>query len=147
MGKRKILFWVLFIVSMIIGAIYMFILYSPDQTQPIDEYFDHNSEEASDCLSCHETEKPKRHFNGQCAYCHDDAAWNPSIFDHTFPMDHEDANGNCSLCHTDDDYQEYTCFSCHEHTPENIADKHAEEGIPDHTNCISCHTYEQESED
>ena len=144
MGKRNIMFGASFITLTIIAAIYMFIEYKPGQSPAIDEYFDHVSEGATDCVDCHEKITPGHHFNGQCSYCHDEAAWKPAFFDHTFPMDHEGANGDCSSCHSVEDYQDYTCYGCHDHTAESIAAKHTEEGIPDYSNCMACHTYEQE---
>jgi hypothetical protein len=37
------------------------------------------------------------------------------------------------------DRRQYTCYGCHEHTKANIRAKHVREGIPNFTNCISCH--------
>lgn len=37
------------------------------------------------------------------------------------------------------DYSRYTCYGCHEHTPDNIRREHIEEGIRDFDNCVECH--------
>jgi hypothetical protein len=38
-----------------------------------------------------------------------------------------------------DDYSRYTCYGCHEHSPEKIRREHIEEGIRDFKNCVECH--------
>jgi hypothetical protein len=42
-------------------------------------------------------------------------------------------------CHVRNDYSRYTCYGCHEHTPDNIRRKHVEEGIRQFDNCVECH--------
>jgi len=38
------------------------------------------------------------------------------------------------------DYSRYTCYSCHEHTPDNIRREHIKEGISKYDNCVECHS-------
>ena len=46
----------------------------------------------------------------------------------------------CRTCH-ETSLSTYTCYGCHEHTPQNVIPKHSEEGIRDLTNCARCHTH------
>jgi hypothetical protein len=50
-----------------------------------------------------------------------------------------DHNTRCVTCHVRNDYQQYTCYGCHEHTPANIRREHVEEGIRDFNDCVECH--------
>jgi hypothetical protein len=64
----------------------------------------------------------------------------PATFDHArFFMLDRDHNAACTTCHTTSDRRQYTCYGCHEHTEANIRAKHVREGIPNFTNCVSCH--------
>jgi hypothetical protein len=96
------------------------------------------------CAACHGPERPAdvlhRDARGECSACHQTTAWKPATFEHArfFEFD-----GNhpprCEDCHPGQVYDRYTCYGCHEHTPENMAAAHREEGIPDLTNCVKCH--------
>ena len=94
------------------------------------------------CASCHVAPKTAVHSGatGQCTQCHGQDHWKPATFDHTrfFALD-QDHNAPCLTCHTTSDRRQYTCFGCHEHTLSNIRAKHIREGIPNFTNCVSCH--------
>jgi hypothetical protein len=58
--------------------------------------------------------------------------------DKLFRLD-SDHNARCITCHEGSDYRRYTCYGCHEHTPDNIRREHVEEGIRDYSNCVKCH--------
>jgi hypothetical protein len=94
------------------------------------------------CQSCHSapTDSFHRQNTAACTQCHSTQRWSPSTFDHRrfFVLDgaHEAA---CATCHTNNDFTRYTCFGCHEHTPENIRAEHEEEGIRNRDDCVSCH--------
>ncbi len=94
------------------------------------------------CSSCHQPPKDTLHrqLKGECTSCHSQQAWRPATFDHAryfrFDRHHPD---NCESCHQESDYQRYTCYGCHEHTPARIRAKHSEEGIRDFEDCARCH--------
>ena len=95
------------------------------------------------CESCHQAPADTLHqqMTGNCAQCHTTEAWKPATFDHAkfFPLD-KDHNATCVTCHTGNNYQQYTCYGCHEHTPANIQAKHREEGVTESLpNCVRCH--------
>lgn len=94
------------------------------------------------CEGCHKPPPNKLHvqLTRNCQQCHSTKAWKPATFDHNkyFVLD-GDHNTACSTCHTSDDYSRYTCYGCHEHTPDNIRRKHVKEGIQDFENCVKCH--------
>lgn len=95
-----------------------------------------------ECGSCHKspTDSLHRQISGNCRQCHSQNQWSPATFDHTkyFVLDN-DHSTQCVTCHVGNNYQRYTCYGCHEHTPENIRSEHREEGISDINNCIECH--------
>ena len=94
------------------------------------------------CESCHAAPGNDLHrqLSVGCAQCHKTEAWKPATFDHGkfFVLD-KDHNASCTTCHAADNYRQYTCFGCHEHTPANVRSKHLEEGIRDFENCVKCH--------
>ncbi|MGI9133781.1 MAG: cytochrome c3 family protein [Rhodoferax sp.] len=94
------------------------------------------------CQKCHRAPTDPLHLqiNGNCGHCHSQSKWTPATFDHTqyFPLD-GDHNAKCATCHVGNEYSRYTCYGCHEHTPENIRREHLEEGIRDFQNCVKCH--------
>ena len=49
-------------------------------------------------------------------------------------------------CHIDNDYSNYTCYGCHEHSRSKIREEHVEEGIYDYENCVECHRSGDEDE-
>ncbi|MFC2046956.1 hypothetical protein ACFLTK_01590 [Chloroflexota bacterium] len=75
-----------------------------------------------------------------CGACHSTATWANARFEHdqfSFDRNHP---STCSNCHTvANDYSQYTCYSCHEHSTSEIREEHLEEGIRDYQNCVSCH--------
>jgi LSD1 subclass zinc finger protein len=96
----------------------------------------------SRCETCHNapTNTLHRQIKGNCAQCHTTSAWKPATFEHDkfFLLD-KDHNVACVTCHASDNYSQYTCYGCHEHTAANVRGKHVEEGIRNFENCVECH--------
>ncbi len=94
------------------------------------------------CQSCHKvpTDSLHQQITGNCSQCHSQEKWTPATFDHIkhFQLD-RDHNVSCVTCHVRSDYRSYTCYGCHEHTPEKIRRKHIKEGIREYNNCVECH--------
>jgi hypothetical protein len=94
------------------------------------------------CQNCHAlpTDKLHRSVTGSCKQCHSQTAWKPATFDHdkSFVLD-GNHNVECATCHVKNDYSSYTCYGCHEHTPDRVRSQHREEGIRDLDNCVRCH--------
>jgi hypothetical protein len=93
------------------------------------------------CISCHE--EPEVHaerFGLDCVRCHSLAAWTPaSLTRHTFRLDHgNQGTVACETCHIDS-YAENSCYECHDHKPNEMAEVHQRENIFDIANCIRCH--------
>ena len=44
------------------------------------------------------------------------------------------------------DYSNYTCYGCHEHSRSKIREEHVEEGIHDYENCTECQRSGDEDE-
>jgi hypothetical protein len=95
-----------------------------------------------ECQSCHKapTDSLHQQITANCSQCHTADKWLPATFDHDkyFVLD-RDHNAKCVTCHVRNDYSRYTCYGCHEHTPEKIRREHVEEGIRDYKNCVECH--------
>ncbi|MBK9734494.1 MAG: class III cytochrome C family protein [Saprospiraceae bacterium] len=107
--------------------------------------FDHdmiNKDQSQNCINCHQKPKDKLHTGiiGNCLSCHSITKWKPATFEHSsyFVLD-QDHNTDCIICHKNNNFETYTCYGCHEHTPSNIAAKHREEGINNFVNCVKCH--------
>lgn len=94
------------------------------------------------CATCHVPPANDFHrtVQGNCASCHTPDAWTPATFDHQrfFPLTGPH-NVRCATCHTGGDLSRYTCFSCHEHRPDQILAEHRNEGIRDISDCARCH--------
>jgi hypothetical protein len=95
------------------------------------------------CSTCHIAPANALHkaLSVGCDKCHQTEAWKPASFDHNkyFPLD-QDHNPTCVTCHAGNNYQQYTCYGCHEHTPATMQAKHREEGIgADLEHCVRCH--------
>lgn len=94
------------------------------------------------CENCHKTPTDSLHrkISGNCQQCHTQKAWKPATFEHDklFVLD-EDHNTDCVTCHVNNDYSNYTCYGCHEHSLANVRAEHQEEGIRDFDNCVECH--------
>jgi hypothetical protein len=107
--------------------------------------FDHNllkKMTREQCQTCHKAPADSMHkqVTGNCLQCHMQTKWTPATFDHDkfFALD-RDHKTSCATCHVRNDYSRYTCYGCHEHTPDNIRREHIEEGISKYENCVECH--------
>lgn len=107
--------------------------------------FDHallKKEAREQCQNCHKAPKDSLHqqITGNCAQCHSTTRWTPAAFDHDryFRLDRKH-NVKCVICHVRNDFSRYTCYGCHEHSPEKMRRKHIEEGIRNYENCVECH--------
>lgn len=90
-------------------------------------------EDPHECYNCHE--EPEVHigqFGLNCARCHTLQAWKPAMLNrHTFFLDHGDEGQvACQTCHTYT-YSDYTCYGCHDHTPEEMQEVHVREDVPE----------------
>jgi len=94
------------------------------------------------CQACHKSPTDALHqqITGNCLQCHTATKWTPATFDHNkyFVLD-KDHNVSCATCHVRNDYNRFTCYGCHEHTPDNIRRKHIKEGISKFDDCVECH--------
>ena len=101
---------------------------------------------STSCVSCHV--EPKVHagskFGTDCNKCHTTSTWTGGTlgdFKHAFPIAHGRKNrgdSSCVTCHKGEDaYKTYTCYGCHEHTPEKMVRKH-KNGL-NLDNCARCH--------
>jgi hypothetical protein len=102
----------------------------------------------AECAGCHA--EPEVHagvFGAECAACHTTTAWTPAALRaHIFPLDHGgQGEVACATCHVER-YPAYTCYGCHEHTPEETQRQHAEEGLTTEQllDCAECHPSGQE---
>ena len=101
------------------------------------------------CDSCHidPDDDLHRKIEGNCSSCHTQERWTPATFEHDeyfrFDRDH---TTKCSTCHIDENYRDYTCYGCHEHSRSEIREEHVEEGIDDYENCAECHRSGDEDE-
>ena len=107
--------------------------------------FDHallKKSTSDQCETCHKspTDTLHKQITGNCLKCHSQTRWTPATFDHKdfFELD-GDHNAKCVTCHVRNDYSQFTCYGCHEHTPANIRRKHIKEGISKFDNCVECH--------
>jgi hypothetical protein len=101
------------------------------------------------CEGCHQNPEDRLHkqITGNCKQCHSQDSWTPATFDHDeyFRFDrHHDTE--CETCHMQNDYSNYTCYGCHEHSRSKIREEHYEEGIRDYENCAECHRSGDEHE-
>lgn len=103
-----------------------------------------------DCSTCHSAPADQLHTSlteSKCGTCHTSTAWSPATFDHDkyFILDRHH-NVKCVTCHTNNDFNTYTCYGCHEHTSSKMISEHREEGIYNITDCASCHKSGDEDE-
>jgi hypothetical protein len=100
----------------------------------------------AECWQCHK--EPDIHagvFGLKCYYCHNADAWSPAnLQQHNFPLNHgledQSLQLDCTACHGVN-YVDYTCYNCHDHQANEIAQNHQAIGIvePDLTSCANCH--------
>jgi hypothetical protein len=102
-----------------------------------------------ECDSCHSNPDDSLHrkIKGNCGQCHTPEAWTPATFDHDefFYLD-RDHDAACETCHVDNNFADYTCYGCHEHSRSKIREEHFEEGIRDYESCVECHRSADEDE-
>jgi len=121
---------------------------SPDFSEVDLTAMEGSSEDPHECRACHE--QPEVHadrFGLNCSRCHGLETWKPALLmRHDFMLDHGDEGQvSCQTCHTTT-YAEYTCYECHDHTPEGMAAVHAEEDVFELEPCAACHPTGQEGE-
>lgn len=94
------------------------------------------------CQSCHQAPADVIHKQAgdNCAQCHTQTQWTPATFDHNkyFVLDNNHKT-ECIKCHLNKEFKRYTCYGCHEHTPENMQSVHREEGVQNINDCVKCH--------
>ena len=93
-----------------------------------------------DCYSCHHNDEPHEgRFGVDCSQCHTTDGWTPAEFNgqHFFPLSHS-GGASCATCHPAS-FATYTCYGCHEHSEEEVREKHLDEGIGNFQNCMECH--------
>ena len=119
----------------------------PKLTRVSRKAFSHDllrADKLDQCERCHVAPKTNLHsrIEGKCGQCHSSQHWTPATFDHTpyFELD-RDHDVKCVTCHVGHDYTRYTCYGCHEHTPEKVRADHEEEGISRNLDrCAECHS-------
>ncbi len=107
-----------------------------------------NSDDPHRCAACHE--EPAVHigeFGLNCARCHNSVAWAPAVLTkHTFYLDHGgEGQLECDTCHVDN-YIENSCYTCHDHQPEDMQVVHEKEKIAEYQDCVACHPTGQSGE-
>ena len=95
------------------------------------------------CVACHKDPAIHAGFMGSaCEYCHSTTAWQPALLSkHIFQLSHgSQQQVACAVCHPKN-YQENTCFGCHDHQLPAITQSHTKAGISaaDLPNCTRCH--------
>ncbi|NKB68299.1 MAG: hypothetical protein GKR89_14650 [Candidatus Latescibacteria bacterium] len=103
----------------------------------------------TDCFSCHAADEPRDHFGPDCAACHTETAWEPSIFNHEnfFPIsrgNHSRYRNDCTACHIEPpSYNTFSCIDCHdgEHQRGDMDDEHDDvRGYRyESAACLDCH--------
>lgn len=110
---------------------------------------------SGECVACHADEEARAHagrMGRDCAACHSTADWTATrMEDHRFPLDHGSrAPVPCKTCHPAS-MRQYTCYGCHEHTPEGTWREHRGEvraRTPDEiADCVRCHPAGREEDD
>ncbi|MDH4262907.1 MAG: hypothetical protein OEV78_07685 [Spirochaetia bacterium] len=100
------------------------------------------------CQNCHMKPDDKLHKQFKtCNSCHNSTNWKSVQFDHNkyfqFSSVHPD---KCQNCHNGQDYTEYTCYNCHEHSQSGIKRLHMNLGLKTFDNCVQCHRSANERE-
>jgi hypothetical protein len=102
-----------------------------------------------ECNGCHANPGDALHQKivDNCSSCHTQERWTPATFDHKeyFWFDRHHRT-ECATCHTNNDYNKYTCYGCHEHSRSKIREEHVEEGIRNYEICVDCHRSGDEHE-
>jgi hypothetical protein len=112
---------------------------------PVPNKASHNilkGQSMNNCIFCHQSPFDRFHQNNnqECSQCHSAERWRPATLDHTkyFRFDKEHTT-DCATCHLNNNYKEFTCYGCHEHSPAKIQKEHLKEGINNYQNCAPCH--------
>jgi hypothetical protein len=119
--------------------------------RPISRFSHHllASDLREQCDSCHSNPGDSLHSKNKenCSQCHQIGAWSPAKFEHDkyFLFDRVHY-AQCETCHPNNDFGNYTCYGCHEHSRSNIRGEHLEEGIWKYENCVECHRSGDEHE-
>ena len=106
----------------------------------------------NDCVTCHQQDYNNEHqgsgFPTTCLNCHSVNTWDGATFDHDgpyFPIysgAHRGEWNSCQDCHdVPNDYQAFTCLTCHEHSQSRMDSKHGgRRGYAyESALCYSCH--------
>ena len=106
----------------------------------------------NDCITCHQQDYNNEHqgsgFPTTCLNCHSVNTWDGATFDHDgpyFPIysgAHRGEWNSCQDCHdVPNDYQAFTCLTCHEHSQSRMDSKHGgRRGYAyESALCYSCH--------
>jgi hypothetical protein len=102
-----------------------------------------------DCAGCHEELAVHLDiFGNDCQRCHTTSAWLPAFLtNHTFDLYHgSEELLECSTCHINN-YTTNTCYECHDHQPDEMADIHEAEQIYEFDHCSECHPTGHNDED
>ena len=103
-------------------------------------YADHNEDTFSECQSCHEMDRPRDHYTGNCSSCHlpvnggDDTGWHSGHFNHEGELAQD-----CNTCHElirPANHYDGQCSACH------VAGTAWDQGRFNHQNaedCRGCH--------
>jgi len=113
---------------------------------------------SAECYSCHQedytgTTNPNHLAIGlstNCVECHSTLpGWKPATFTihdaQYFPVysgSHRGTWDSCTQCHEDpNNYANFTCLTCHEHSQSRMDDRHREEGNYSYNSvaCLDCH--------
>ena len=98
------------------------------------------------CYRCHADDKPKKHSNLMCSYCHITQDWTTIVFEHPemdglsckdchqAPDNH--ANGDCAICHTTSGWGDPSIF----HAFSNCTSCHSAPAGHFPGACTTCHT-------
>ncbi len=96
------------------------------------------------CASCHASDRPAVHDDGECGECHSLVDWSEAGVDHSlyFPIPHRGVD-ECSECHLDpSDRSVFSCIDCHEHRRSEMDDEHDGEAAGyswSSEACLDCH--------
>jgi hypothetical protein len=106
----------------------------------------------NDCIACHQADYNREHtgsgYPTTCLTCHNNVTFTGATFDHDaqfFPINsgkHRGKWSQCQDCHPSaGNFATFTCLSCHEHSKQQMDDKHrGEPGYAyDSVKCLACH--------
>ncbi|MBI5056136.1 MAG: hypothetical protein HZB61_05940 [Nitrospirae bacterium] len=95
------------------------------------------------CLSCHQkpSDAPHQRYGQNCGQCHNTTGnWRAAKVAHDYFRFDKNHTPDCLKCHpSNNNYKEFTCYGCHDHTPEKVRQAHQQKGILSYKNCTVCH--------